>query len=238
MELARAQQANDHTVSGYRIGDLVVYSTCRTRSAFTRDSVASTEAPTASTNWSQFVSGVKAVEGVEGNLNHFAGGAGVQGGRRLGRPSVVLLGWQRQTSAFGGSKWRLPKLPYGFEPSQVGGHVEASWPRAVHVCVSPNPPTRRGLGVGTRGEGRGTRRSALDSDKWGRWRPLVVVGGADGGPGSGAGAGSAGQHAGEDNRGPGRCDSVGRLGSLVDGSGAVGAVRQAKAGLAIEPGRE
>ena len=32
--------------------------------------------------------------------------------------------------------------------------------------------------------------------------------------------------------------SVGRLGSLVDGSGAVGAVRQAMAGLAIEPGRE
>ena len=29
-----------------------------------------------------------------------------------------------------------------------------------------------------------------------------------------------------------------RLGSLVDGSGAVGAVRQAMAGLAIEPGRE
>ena len=104
--------------------------------------------------------------------------------------------------------------------------------------VSPNPPTRSGLGVGTRGEGRGTRRSALDSDKWGRWRPLVVVGGTDGGPGSGAGAGSAGQHAGEDNRGPGRCDSVGRLGSLVDGSGAVGAVRQAKAGLTIEPWRE
>ena len=49
--------------------------------------------------------------------------------------------------------------------------------------VSPNPPMRSGLGVGTRGEGRGTRRSALDSDKWGRWRPLVVVGGADGGPG-------------------------------------------------------
>ena len=48
--------------------------------------------------------------------------------------------------------------------------------------LSPNPPMRSGLGVGTRGEGRGTRRSALDSDKWGRWRPLVVVGGADGGP--------------------------------------------------------
>ena len=38
--------------------------------------------------------------------------------------------------------------------------------------------------------------------------------------------------------GPGRCDSVERLGNLVDGSGAAGAVRQAKAGLAIEPGRE
>ena len=49
--------------------------------------------------------------------------------------------------------------------------------------LSPNPPMRSGLGVRTRGEGRGTRRSALDSDKWGRWRPLVVVGGADGGPG-------------------------------------------------------
>ena len=51
------------------------------------------------------------------------------------------------------------------------------------LSVSPNPPMRSGLGVGTRGEGRGTRRSALDSDKWGRWRPLVGVGGADGGPG-------------------------------------------------------
>ena len=61
--------------------------------------------------------------------------------------------------------------------------------------------------------------------------PMAVLG-------SGAGAGSAGQHAGEDNRGPGRCDSVGRLGSLVDGSGAVGVVRQAMAGLAIERGRE
>ena len=49
--------------------------------------------------------------------------------------------------------------------------------------LSPNPPMRSGLGVGTRGEGRGMRRSALDSDRWGRWRPLVVVGGADGGPG-------------------------------------------------------
>ena len=47
----------------------------------------------------------------------------------------------------------------------------------------PNPPMRSGLGVGTRGEGRGTRQDALDSDKWGRWWPLVVVGGADGGPG-------------------------------------------------------
>ena len=36
--------------------------------------------------------------------------------------------------------------------------------------------------------------------------PMAVLG-------SGAVAGSAGQYAGEDNRGPGRCDSVGRLGS-------------------------
>ena len=34
------------------------------------------------------------------------------------------------------------------------------------------------LGVGTRGEGFLTRRSALDSDKWGRWRPLVLSLGA------------------------------------------------------------
>ena len=51
------------------------------------------------------------------------------------------------------------------------------------LLLTPNPPMRSGLGVGTRGEGRGMRRSALDSDRWGRWRPLVVVGGADGGPG-------------------------------------------------------
>ena len=31
--------------------------------------------------------------------------------------------------------------------------------------LTPNPPMRSGLGVRTRGEGRGTRRSALDSDK-------------------------------------------------------------------------
>ena len=51
------------------------------------------------------------------------------------------------------------------------------------LFLNPNPPMRSGLGVRTRGEGRGARRSALDSDKWGRWRPLVVVGGADVGPG-------------------------------------------------------
>ncbi len=72
---------------------------------------------------------------------------------------------------------------------EIGGlildAVEDVLRRSEHsgVRLSPNPPMRSGLGVGTRGEGRGTRRSALDSDKWGRWRPLVVVGGADGGPG-------------------------------------------------------
>ena len=61
--------------------------------------------------------------------------------------------------------------------------IGISGPSRTYRRLSPNPPMRSGLGVGTRGEGRGTRRSALDSDKWGRWRPLVGVGGADGGPG-------------------------------------------------------
>ena len=59
----------------------------------------------------------------------------------------------------------------------------SSIPLRPEPPLNPNPPMRSGLGVRTRGEGRGTRRSALDSDKWGRWRPLVVVGGADVGPG-------------------------------------------------------
>ena len=93
-----------------------------------------------------------------------------------------------------------------------------------------------GLEQGVRAVGRdGPRSIPINGAGGGLWlslgAPMAVLG-------SGAGAGSAGQHAGEDNRGPGRCDSVGRLGSLVDGSGAVGAVRQAMAGLAIEPGRE
>ena len=93
-----------------------------------------------------------------------------------------------------------------------------------------------GLEQGVRAVGRdGPRSIPINGAGGGLWlslgAPMAVLG-------SGAGAGSAGQYAGEDNRGPGRCDSVGRLGSLVDGSGAVGAVRQAMAGLAIEPGRE
>ena len=93
-----------------------------------------------------------------------------------------------------------------------------------------------GLEQGVRAVGRdGPRSIPINGACGGLWlslgAPMAVLG-------SGAVAGSAGQYAGEDNRGPGRCDSVGRLGSLVDGSGAVGAVRQAMAGLAIEPGRE
>ena len=93
-----------------------------------------------------------------------------------------------------------------------------------------------GLEQGVRAVGcDGPRSNPIDGAGGGLWlslgAPMAVRG-------SGAGAGSAGQHAGEDNRGPGRCDSMGRLGSLVDGSGAVGAVRQAMAGLAIERGRE
>ena len=76
---------------------------------------------------------------------------------RIGR---VNFKSRRSTGAFGGNN-----IVYG------------------KTHFSPNPPMRSGLGVGTRGEGRGMRRSALDSDRWGRWRPLVVVGGADGGPG-------------------------------------------------------
>ena len=94
----------------------------------------------------------------------------------------------------------------------------------------------RGWNKGVRAVGRDDPRSIpINGSGGGLWLSLearmVVLG-------SGAGAGSAGQHAGEDNRGPGRCDSVDRLSSQVDGSGAVGAVRQATAGLAIEPGRE
>ena len=93
-----------------------------------------------------------------------------------------------------------------------------------------------GLEQGVRAVGRdGPRSIPIDGAGGGLWlslgAPMAVLG-------SGAGAGSAGQHAGEDNRGPGRCDSVGWLGSLVDGSGAVGVVRQAMAGLAIERGRD
>ena len=93
-----------------------------------------------------------------------------------------------------------------------------------------------GLEQGVRAVGRdGPRSIPINGAGGGLWlslgAPMAVLG-------SGAGAGSAGQYAGEDNRGPGRCDSVGRLGSLAPESGAVGAVRQAMAGLAIEPGRE
>ena len=93
-----------------------------------------------------------------------------------------------------------------------------------------------GLEQGVRAVGRDRTRSiSINGAGGGLWLslgvPMAVLG-------SGAGAGSAGQHAREDNRGPRRCDFVGRLDSLVDGSVAVGAVRQAMAGLAIEPGRE
>ena len=87
-----------------------------------------------------------------------------------------------------------------------------------------------GLEQGVRAVGRdGPRSIPINGAGGGLWlelvAPMAVLG-------SGAGAGSAGQHAREDNRGPGRCDSVGWLSSLVDVSGAVGAVRQAMAGLA------
>ena len=107
--------------------------------------------------------------------------------------------WARQTKHADGITWFLSQLE---AETREDSSSELQWsvptarsdraynwgesaiaPDAVGHLLTPNPPMRSGLGVGTRGEGRGTRRSALDSDKWGRWRPLVVVGGADGGPG-------------------------------------------------------
>ena len=97
-------------------------------------------------------------------------------------------------------------------------------------CSARTAPTRRrtagrlarihrcgaalGLEQGVRAVGRdGPRSIPINGAGGGLWlslgAPMAVLG-------SGAGAGSAGQHAGEDNREPGRCDSVGRLGSLVD----------------------
>ena len=118
----------------------------------------------------------------DGKPRHTNGGRGVRkryGGEAFDfsseKGSVVIApsgpgldygDWQKQTIDFW-LQWGGPKTTV-----QVGA-----------TSISPNPPMRSGLGVGTRGEGRGTRRSALDSDKWGRWRPLVGVGGADGGPG-------------------------------------------------------
>ena len=96
----------------------------------------------------------------------------------------------------GGGYTMLPKLKGGNARRQYGHWLVERGQTSCAYCkmslvdsyenwllLTPNPPMRSGLGVGTRGEGRGTRGSALDSDKWGRWRPLVVVGGADGGPG-------------------------------------------------------
>ena len=93
-----------------------------------------------------------------------------------------------------------------------------------------------GLEQGVRAVGRDRTRSIpINGASGGLWLslgvPMAVLG-------SGAGAGSAGQHAREDNRGPGRCDFVCRLDSLVDGSGAVGAVRLGVEWLAAGPRRE
>ena len=93
-----------------------------------------------------------------------------------------------------------------------------------------------GLEQGVRAVGRDRTRSIpINGAGGGLWLslgvPMAVLD-------SGAGAGSAGQHAREDNRGPGRCDFVCRLDSLVDGSGAVGAVRPGVEWLAVGPRRE
>ena len=135
----------------------------------------------------------------------------------------------------------LPPSSRGREPNPGPARVHVTRTTPATTLASSLARIHRcgaalGLEQGVRAVGRdGPRSIPINGAGGGLWlslgAPMAVLG-------SGAGAGSAGQHAGEDNRGPGRCDSVGRLGSLVDVSGAVGAVRQAMAGLAIEPGRE
>ena len=136
---------------------------------------------------------------------------------------------------------RLPRPGTNQGGRAAGGKASATEGPSQDIGSPPQTRIHRcgaalGLEQGVRAVGRdGPRSIPINGAGGGLWlslgAPMAVLG-------SGGGAGSAGQHAGEDNRGPGRCDSVGRLSSLVDGSGAVGAVRQAMAGLAIEPGRE
>ena len=145
----------------------------------------------------------------------------------LGIGTVYVSVASSPTTSMPSTKLRMSAFRSGTVPSCM---VACALPR-IHRCGAA-----LGLEQGVRAVGRdGPRSIPINGAGGGLWlslgAPMAVLG-------SGAGAGSAGQYAGEDNRGPGRCDSVGRLGSLVDGSGAVGAVRQAMAGLAIEPGRE
>ena len=131
----------------------------------------------------------------------------------------------------GASHHRPGPITWEVAPTgRIGPEARCALTR-IHRCGAA-----LGLEQGVRAVGRdGPRSIPINGAGGGLWlelvAPMAVLG-------SGAGAGSAGQHAREDNRGPGRCDSVGWLSSLVDVSGAVGAVRQAMAGLAIEPGRE
>ena len=131
---------------------------------------------------------------------------------------------------------RTKVTPVDIESARDAGYRVASRAGTYALARIHRCGAALGLEQGVRAVGRdGPRSIPINGAGGGLWlslgAPMAVLG-------SGAGAGSAGQHAGEDNRGPGRCDSVGRLGSLVDVSGAVGAVRQAMAGLAIEPARE
>ena len=108
---------------------------------------------------------------------------------QCGAPATAL----REQSALPSPTSTTSSLPTAGDRGEPAERITCTEPMMIaedreeigvqQSLLSPNPPMRSGLGVGTRGEGRGTRRSALDSDKWGRWRPLVGVGGADGGPG-------------------------------------------------------
>ena len=151
--------------------------------------------------------------------------------RHLVQDEVLILGRSLGDRNVGDRQWLWTSLPKRDCLHPLPWVGPASAYSRIHRCGAA-----LGLEQGVRAVGRdGPRSIPINGAGGGLWlslgAPMAVLG-------SGAGAGSAGQHAGEDNRGPGRCDSVGRLGSLVDVSGAVGAVRQAMAGLAIEPARE
>ena len=151
----------------------------------------------------------------------------------LMKPTSTPPPWDREAMF---TEWPTREYRTTVDGREVAIEVKYSIVRPEALARIHRCGAALGLEQGVRAVGRdGPRSIPINGAGGGLWlelvAPMAVLG-------SGAGAGSAGQHAREDNRGPGRRDSVGWLSSLVDVSGAVGAVRQAMAGLAIEPGRE